>query len=291
MTDGAGQATVTAESAALVDLKRQHRAMWEAGDFARIAELGTLVAGAALVERVGVHPEMDVLDVATGTGNAALPAAAAGAHVIGLDIAPDLLEKARERAANRGLDVDWMEGDAEDLPFADGRFDRVLSTFGVQFAPRHEVAARELARACAPGALIGLANWTPDAPPMRVLALIASHLPPQELAWPPALWGTETHVRRLFAGTGVELEFDCGTVYFEQEGSTEEFVAFYETYFGPLVAARERLSGDGRWATFRAGLEELWETANVSGAAGTFRAPAKYLLIVGHKRGNSQKPH
>lgn len=276
---------VLAELAGLADLKRQHRAMWEAGDFARVAELGTLAAGTDLVERVGIGPGMDVVDVATGAGNAAIPAAAAGARVIGLDIAPDLLEKAGKRADNRGLDVEWVEGDAEDLPFADGRFDCVLSTFGVQFAPRHEVAARELARICAPGGIIGLASWTPEAPPMRILALIASYLPPPEFALPPPLWGTEAHVRRLFAGTGVELEFDRGTVHFEHEGSTEEFVNFYETYFGPLVVARERLSADGRWDAVRTGLLEIWEARTASGSC--FRAPAEYLVVVGRKRGSS----
>lgn len=283
MSGGTARSTPVADPPDLAELKRRHRAMWTAGDFSRIAEL-TLAAGTELVERLRVRPGTEVLDVATGTGNAAIPAAAIGAHVTGLDIAPDLLERGRERAANRALKVEWIEGDAEDLPFADGRFDYVLSTFGVQFAPRHEVAARELARVCAPGGMIGLASWTPHAPPARVLALIASYLPPPGYAALPRWWGVEADVRRLFAGTGVELEFDRATLYFEHDGSTDDFVDFYETYFGPLVVARERLSENGRWNRVRDAVVEIWESANETHAVGEFRAAGEYLVVLGRKR-------
>ncbi len=284
MTTGHARGPASAARTTLADVKRRQRSTWEAGDFARIAELGTLAAGADLVDRVGVRPGMDVLDVATGTGNAALPAAAAGARVTGLDIAPGLLEKAQERARNRGLDVKWVEGDAENLPFADARFGSVLSTFGIQFAPRHEVAARELVRVCAPGGVIGLANWTPDSPPMRVLALVATYLPPPRLAGPPSSWGSEEHVKRLFAGTGVELQFGRGTVYFEHEGSTDEFVAFYASHFGPLVVARQQLSAGPRWNELQDGLVELWQSARQADDGGRFRAPADYLVVRGRKQ-------
>jgi len=275
-----------AEPVDVLELKEQHRAMWAAGDFARIAEL-TVAVSTDVVERLRLGPGMDVLDVATGTGNAALSAAALGARVTALDLAPELLEKGRERAANRGLGVDWVEGDAMALPFADGRFDVVLSTFGVQFAPRHEVCARELARVCSPVGVIGLANCTPHSPPARVLALIASYLPPPDVdSLPPWSWGVEAHVRRLFAGIGMELEFNVATLHFVYEGSTETFVDFYETYFGPLVAARARLSEDGRWPALRREVVDVWESSNEAWVDGGFRAPADYLVVLGRKAHN-----
>jgi ubiquinone/menaquinone biosynthesis C-methylase UbiE len=283
MTVRGGHPVAVADVSILTDPKRRHRAMWEAGDLARIAELGTLAAGVDLVERVGIRPGMDVLDVATGTGNAAIPAAAVGARVTGLDIAPGLLEKARERATNRGLDIDWVEGDAENLPFAAERFDCVLSTFGVQFVRRHQVAARELARVCAPAGVIGLANWAPQAPPARSLAVIASYLSSFALGALPMPWGVETHVRRLFAGTGVELEFDKSSVSFEHAGTTQEFVEFYATYFGPLAVARVRLVTDGRWTSLNEQLVEIWDAANESRASG-FRARGECLVVIGRKR-------
>ena len=136
---------------AVEDLKRTHRATWAAGDYAAVAERIDEVPPRDLLERVPVRQYDDVLDVATGTGNVALPAAAAGGDVIGLDITPELFDTARRRAAERGVAVDWVEGDAEDLPFGDESFDVVLSVFGVQFAPRHRVVAEELARVTRPG--------------------------------------------------------------------------------------------------------------------------------------------
>jgi ubiquinone/menaquinone biosynthesis C-methylase UbiE len=283
VTRGNGQATAAAKPPGRAWPKRQRRSIWEAGDFARIAELGPLAVGVDLVDRVGIRPGVDVLDVATGTGNAAIPAAAAGARVTGLDIAPLLLDIARRRARNRGLEIEWVEGDAENLPFPDGRFECVLSTFGVQFAPRHRVAAHELARVCALGGVIGLANWTPHAAPARVLATVDSYLPSSAAGDPPPLWGVEAHVRHVFAGTGVELEFDESVVYFEHAGSTQDFVDFYATYFGPLAVAREQLSTDGRWNSLGDELVEIWGSVSESRAP-TFRAPSEYLVAIGRKR-------
>jgi len=145
----------------VAELKQTHRATWAAGDYAAVAEVIDEAPPRDLLDRVGVSPGEDVLDVATGTGNIALRAAAAGAHVIGLDLTPELFETARRRAAEQSVVIDWIEGDAEELPFEDGRFDRVLSAFGVQFAPHHEIVAHELARVTRPGGRIGLVNWTP----------------------------------------------------------------------------------------------------------------------------------
>ena len=155
-----------------------------------------------LLERVSIEPGMEVLDIATGTGNVAIRAAQLGARVTGLDLTPELFERGRERAAEAGVEIDWVQGDAEDLPFEDGRFDVVLSTFGIQFAPRHEAAAQEAARVTRDGGTIGLINWTPQSHIGQVLKTVGSRLPkPPDYASPPPLWGYEAHVRELFAPT------------------------------------------------------------------------------------------
>ena len=180
----------------LIDLKQMHRATWAAGDYAAVAEHIDAVPPRDLLNRITIVPGQDVLDVATGTGNVALRAAAAGAHVIGLDLAPELFVTARRRAAEYGVAVTWVEGDAEALPFDDASFDHVLSVFGVQFAPRHEVTAAELARVCRPGGHVGLINWTPDRPDRGALQ-DHERLPAGAAGYasPPPLWGNEAHVR------------------------------------------------------------------------------------------------
>ena len=171
---------------AVADLKRAHRATWASGDYAAIAELIDEAPPRDLLAGIHIEPGQDVLDVATGTGNIAIKAAAAGAQVVGLDLTPELFETARRRAAEHDVAVDWVEGDAEDLPFEDDRFDRVLSTFGVQFAPRHEVVARELARVCRPGGRIGLVSWTPQGQIGELFKIMGRYLPaPPDYASPP----------------------------------------------------------------------------------------------------------
>src|SRR5688500_9762655 len=181
-------------SIAVEDLKRTHRATWAAGDYAAVAEQIDEVPPRDLLERVAIRPGEEVLDVATGTGNVALPAAAAGAQVIGLDITPELFDTARLRAAKKGVNVVWLEGDAEALPFDDESFDAVLSVFGVQFAPRHEVVAEELARVTRPGGRIGLVNWTPSGLIGELFKIMGRYLPaPPDYASPPPRWGDEEH--------------------------------------------------------------------------------------------------
>src|SRR5215217_4861712 len=143
-------------------LKQVHRATWAAGNYAAVAEMIDDAPPRDLLAKADVRPEQEVLDVATGTGNVALRAAAAGAQVVGLDLTPELFETARRRAESHDVAIDWVQGDADRLPFEDASFDRVLSAFGVQFAPRHAAVARELVRVCRPGGRIGLASWTPS---------------------------------------------------------------------------------------------------------------------------------
>lgn len=268
----------------ITDLKQAHRATWAAGDYAAVARHINEAPPSDLLDRVEVRPGQDVLDVATGTGNVALRAAAAGARVVGLDLTPELFAEARQRASAAGVTVDWVEGDAEELPFADGSFDRVLSVFGVQFAPRHAVAAAEMARVCRPGGRVGLVNWTPAGAIGELFKIMGGYMPaPPDYASPPPLWGSEAHVRSLFEGTGVEPEFSYGSNPWRFD-SAEDWVAFMETRYGPTIKARERLSGEGRWEGCRAEVVEMAQRRNAA-TDGSFLLWAEYLVITGRKAG------
>jgi SAM-dependent methyltransferase len=256
--------------------------VWAAGDYARVAERIDDLPPADLFARVDIAPGCDVLDVATGTGNVALKAAGRGAEVTGLDITPELLEVAERRARRAGVEVNWVEGDAEDLPFGEERFDRVLSVFGVQFAPRHEVAAHELVRVCRPGGLIGLVNWTPHGHIGAVQKLVGGYMPkPPAFASPPALWGSEEHVRALFADLPVELELRHGHNPW-RFGSAEHWVTWLETHYGPTVKAREKLTAEGRWDDLRRELVALAASANEATDRGLL-IHAEYLVAVARR--------
>jgi SAM-dependent methyltransferase len=266
---------------AIADLKRAHRATWAAGDYAAVAELIDEAPPRDLLAHMDLSPGLEVLDVATGTGNIAIPAAARGAQVVGLDLTPELFETARRRAERHDVEVDWVEGDAEQLPFEDDSFDRVLSVFGVQFAPRHEIVAQELVRVSRPGGRIGLVNWTPQGHIGELFKIMGRYLPaPPDYASPPPLWGSEQHVRRLFAGSPVELEFARGHNPWRFD-SPEHFVAFMETHYGPTVKARERLSAEGRWEHCRAEIIAMAERRN-DATDGSLLMNAEYLVSVGH---------
>jgi len=209
--------------------------MWDAGNFAAIAEK-ILDAGEAVVRSAGVEPGMDVLDVACGTGNATLPAARAGARTTGLDFAPGLLEIARERAADAMVEIDFIEGDAQAMPFEDGTFDRVVSTFGHMFAPDHRRTADEMTRVLKPGGVIAVACWMPEGAIGRMFRVTAELLPPPP-GPPPGLWGTEDHVREMW---GDDVEFERHEIVWTDE-SVESYAQFMLESFGPLLNARELL--------------------------------------------------
>jgi ubiquinone/menaquinone biosynthesis C-methylase UbiE len=249
------------------------RQTWASGDYAIVAEKITDVAD-ALIERTGVEPGMELLDVATGTGNVALPAAQAGARVTGLDLAPELLDVARERGADLGLELDWVEGDAQALPFEDGSFDRVLSAFGAMFAPDHRRTAEELLRVCRPGGAVGMCNWTPDGVGGRQFRAVASHVGAPPAA--PALWGSEQHLRDLMGGRAREVELERRSVEFREE-SAEAWTAFMEESFGPFISAKAALGG--RWPELRAELVQIFEDANES-RNGKLTFHQEYLLAV-----------
>ena len=262
-------------------IKDNQRAIWTAGDYASIAEKIWAVGG-RLVERLEPQPGEAMLDIACGTGNVTIRAAQTGASVTGLDLTPSLLETARGLASEAGVEIEFVEGDAESLPFDDASFDVVSSTFGCMFAPRHEVAAGEIARVLKPGGRIGICAWTPQGTIGQFFVTIASHLPPPSpLMQPPPLWGHIDHVREIFAGTGVELEFEEQTVVIELE-SVDAGVAAYETEFGPIVMARALLEPEGKYEALRDDLRALYTQINTA-TDGTLAWPAQYLVIEGRK--------
>ena len=270
---------ITAEIEALKDA---HRKTWASGDYARVAELVTDV-GERVVERAGVHAGSDVLDVAAGTGNASIPAAAAGAHVIAVDLTPELFAAGRRRAERVGVELEWVAADAEELPFEDARFDYVLSSLGVQFVPRHEVVASELVRVCRPGGTIALGNWAADGYIGRIWTIMAPYLPPPpDFASPPAGWGRREHIEELFADHPVELTFERYALNFEAE-SPEAFIETLTDFYGPLLQARNKLSGDDRWDALHRELIVLSSELNTSSDGG-FKAPSDYLVTLLRKR-------
>jgi ubiquinone/menaquinone biosynthesis C-methylase UbiE len=258
--------------------KEGQKAMWTAGDYPEVARRIETV-GEYVAERAGAAPGIDLLDVATGSGNVSIPAARAGAKVTGLDLTPKLLEVARARAAAAGVAIDLVEGDAEELPFPDASFDRVTSCFGVMFAPRHEVAARELTRVVRPAGKILVTAWTPDGFVGRNFRTAASYMPtpPVEMK-PPVMWGNEDHVRSLFEGSGANLSFEPRTVTFVGE-STERWLADDERMLGPAVMAKAALEPQGRYEGLRRDMLALYEDCNEADD-GSFRVESQYLVTV-----------
>ena len=267
----------------LMELKQSERAMWALGDYdAMMRQEGLYEVGARLVRRVGVGPGHAVLDVACGTGNAAVPAAQAGALVTGLDLTPELLAVAARRAEAAGVAATWTEGDAEDLPFDAAGFDVVLSTFGCMFAPRHEVVADELARVLRPGGRLGLVTWTPEGAIGDFFRTVGPYLPPPpELADPPLAWGEEAHVAALFEGTGITLAFERD-IWDIPHASVDAAIACYTTKFGPVAQARTLAEAQGRWPQLRDDLAALFERHTVGGTTRVV-LPAEYLVVTGHK--------
>ena len=262
----------------LTALKDAHRATWASGDYPAIAEHINATPPAAVIAAARVAPGNRVLDVATGSGNAALAAAELGAWVTGLDLVPELLDVAAKRAAAERYRINLVEGDAEALPFEDGAYDRVLSVFGIQFAPRHQQVADELVRVTVPGGRIALVNWTPDGLIGRLLKAVGRYMPPPPaFASPPPLWGDEAHVEALFAPHDVTTSYTRGTNRFAFP-SAEAFMALFESRYGPLVKVREKLTAEGTWGDLRPELVELFETYN-SAEDGTFEALSEYLVV------------
>jgi SAM-dependent methyltransferase len=261
-------------------LKASMRQTWTSGDFGKLA-LHMATEAERFVDRLGITPEMQVLDVACGTGNLAIPAARTGATVTGLDIAPNLLEQARQRAADEKLTAVFVEGDAEQLPYPDEHFDVVMSMFGAMFAPRPELVAKELARVCKPGGKVAMANWTFAGSGSKIFAVTAKYLPPPADIPSPGLWGDDQVVRERLGAQGLEVETTPRLVLFQFPFPPKDVVQFFREYFGPVKTAFARMDSATQ-ASYAADLEKAWADQNEGGPDQTV-VKNEYLEVIGIK--------
>jgi SAM-dependent methyltransferase len=262
-------------------VKERQQAAWSSGDFHAVATRIALTAD-SLVDTADLQAGWRVLDVATGSGNAAIAAARLGCVAVGVDYVPSLLDRGRIRAVAEGLDLDLVEGDAEELPFPDASFDAVTSVFGSMFAPNHAKAASELLRVTRSGGTIALASWTPDGFIGELFRTVAGHVPPPAGVPSPMLWGTEEHLRELF-GEGISsLEVEERTFTFRFR-SAEEFVSFFREWYGPTLKAFAALDGEAQQALQR-DLIELVRQFDRLGGAGAVAIPSTYIEAVAATR-------
>lgn len=261
-------------------IRVRQQATWASGDFAVIGTTLQIV-GESLCEAIDLRAGERVLDVACGNGNAALAAARRWARVTGADYVPTLLAKANARARAEGLELDLREADAEDLPFDDGSFDVVLSTFGVMFAPNQVKAAAELLRVCRPGGRIGLANWTPEGFVGELLRVVGRYVPPQPQLMPSSLWGKREHLAALFGDGLSKLDVVRREFLFRYESSAH-FIETFRSFYGPTHKAYAALDENARLAL----------TADFSALLGKYDrggphslvVPGEYLEVIGVRR-------
>jgi SAM-dependent methyltransferase len=256
------------------------RAMWALGDYHRFAKATVWELGQVLVDACGVHPGQRVLDVAAGTGNTAIRAAERGASVVASDLTPENFEAGRREASARGVELEWVEADAQALPFADGEFDVVTSSFGAIFAPDQPAVADELVRVCRPGGTIGMVNFTPRADPF--FDLLARYLPPPPAgALPPTAWGRESHVRELFGDRLASLELTRHE-YVERAATPDAYVTLFQETFGPVVAIEKSLADQPeRAASFDREFREFAQAADEGPPGGPAEYSYEYLLVLG----------
>src|SRR5262249_22708679 len=282
-TAEAGRATGGATEAGRA-LKAKHRAMWAFGDYPAVATDIVSGLGPVLVEACQVRPGDRVLDGAAGGGTAAARAAEAGAGVVASDLPPELLEAGRRGAGRRGTRREWRQADAEDLPFADGEFDTVMSCLGVMFTPFHQASADELIRVCRPGGTIGLLNWTPEGFIGQMFATMKPYAPPPPPgAQPPPLGGREDYVRSLLGARVTDVRAMRQTVRVSLFGRPEDFRDYFKARYGPTIAVYRGLADDPkRAAALDAELAELARRHD----RGTGRTVMEweYLLFTARKR-------
>jgi ubiquinone/menaquinone biosynthesis C-methylase UbiE len=258
----------------LAAVKARQQAMWASGDFAVVGTTLQIV-GESLAEAVDLQAGTRVLDVACGNGNASLAAARRFARVTGIDYVPTLLERAGERARAERLDVEFVEGDAENLPFDDGAFDTALSTYGIMFTADHERAAREIVRVVKPGGKIGFANWTPEGFIGQFLKTVGRHVPPPPGVQSPATWGTEERLRELFPRMRA-IRTERKDFVFRYE-SVAHFIDVFKNYYGPTYQAFRKLDAEGQVRLER-DIVEL--SARFARPGTAFAVPAQYLEVV-----------
>jgi ubiquinone/menaquinone biosynthesis C-methylase UbiE len=257
------------------------RTVWALGDYALMAEEVMAPLGPALVKATGIRPGVRVLDVAAGSGNISLPAAATGAAVVSTDLTPELLQRSRARAEARGLTIDYREANAHALPFGDGEFDVVMSAIGVQFAPDQQRAATELVRVCRPGGTIGVISWTPEGFFGRMLAAIRPYRPSLSQAVPPAsLWGRPGYVTALLGARIGDITTVRGMSDVNRFDSAEAVHAYFKEHYGPTIEAYANI-GHNRVlaAELDAQLVELVQQHLANGTMGW-----EYLLVTAKKR-------
>ncbi len=255
--------------------------MWGLGDYPLVADTVVAELGAILVQACGVKAGDRVLDVAAGAGNAAIPAARAGAQVVASDLTPALLAAGQARAGD--LAIRWEEADAEALPYADGTFDVVLSCLGVMFAPHHQASADELVRVCRPGGTIGLLSWTPGGFIGQMFAAMKPYVPPPPPgASPPPLWGSAEHVRLLLGERVTDVQTQVATVRVTAFATAEEFRDFFKAHYGPTVAAYRGLANaPERVAALDVDLAALARRHDLGGGAMEW----EYLLLTARRAG------
>ncbi len=265
-------------------LKATHRGVWASGDYPTLAHEIIPTLGPILVQACGIGPGVRVLDVAAGTGNAAIPAALAGATVVAADLTPELLEAGRREAATRGAELDWREADAEALPFADGAFDAVISCVGVMFAPHHRAGADELVRVCRPGGTIGLLSWTPEGFIGQMFAAMKPYAAqPVPGSQPPPLWGHEEHVRALLGDRVCQVEARRQVLRVSSFPTPDAFRDYFKTHYGPTIATYRRLGDDAEQiAALDRDLAELARRNDLGTGQGTV-LDWEYLLLTARR--------
>ncbi len=237
--------TSTIDTTADQALKARHRALWALGDYPAVATQVIPELGPTLVAATGIGRGVRVLDVAAGSGNAAIPAALAGADVVASDLTPELLAAGRANARRVGAELRWEEADAEALPYADGAFDVVTSCVGVMFAPHHQQTADELLRVCRPGGTIGLINWTPAGFIGELFRTMKPYAPPPPAgAQPPPLWGDEDHVRGLFGDRVTDVVARRQTITVDGFATPEAWRDFFKAAYGPTIATYRGIADD-----------------------------------------------
>jgi SAM-dependent methyltransferase len=263
-----------------------NQALWEKGDFTRIAA-SMRESGEALVKELSITNGMDILDLGCGDGTTALPAAALGANVLGVDIASNLVQAGNARAQSLGLtNCRFEEGDASDLRgLEDASFDLVVSIFGAMFAPKPHDVAKEVVRVTRPGGRIVMGNWIPNDPTLvaQILKISSAYSPPPPEGFiSPMTWGVEEHVTERFAGAGIperQISFERDTYTFNYPAPPSELLAQFRTYYGPTMNAFDAAAGDGRQAALQAELESLFNTRNASQSDDQTSIPATFLRV------------
>lgn len=271
--------TVENQSAEMNSLKQKLKDTWSAGDFGQIARSYESGAG-EFISRLSLKNGQEVLDVACGTGNLAFSAATTGARVIGIDIAPNLIAQAKERASLEKIDAIFEEGDAENLPYPDSGFDVVVSMFGAMFAPRPELVASELLRVTRDGGTIAMANWTATSFIGSIFKTIASLVPPPSIMPSPLLWGDESIVRQRFGSQVKDLKMERRLIAFHFDLEPVEVVSFWREYYGPTQRAFDALEKEPeQQELLRQALVDLWKTANTATGSRTV-VQSEFLEIV-----------